>query len=310
MQHDKSGRRAALRSIIGLGAGMALGAITSGAAQAGSLRRAIPSSGERLPAIGLGTWQTFDVGGDAQGRADARAVLDLFVRQGARVVDSSPMYGSAEAVLGDLAADLGARETLFWATKVWTTGRAEGIAQMEASMRRMRLPRVDLMQVHNLVDPRTHLETLARWKREGRVRYVGITHYHSGAHADLERWMTQAALDFVQVNFSMAEPEAQGRLLPLAAERGIAVLANRPFAEGALFERVRGKPLPAWAAEVGAASWAQFFLKWILGHPAVTCAIPATRNPKHAADNLAAAVGDPPTEAQRKRMLAHLLALS
>jgi diketogulonate reductase-like aldo/keto reductase len=216
------------------------------------------------------------------------------------------MYGSAESVVGELAAEAGIAKQLFFATKVYTTGREAGIAQMEASLRRMRLPRMDLMQVHNLVDVAEHAKTLADWKAKGRVRYMGITHYRAGAYAEVERWLTSAPWDFLQINYSLGEREAAERLLPLAQERRVAVVANRPFAEGALFARVRGKPLPAWASEIGAASWAQFFLKWILGHPAVTCAIPGTGRPDHMADNLAAGFGTLPDEPMRRKMAAHL----
>jgi diketogulonate reductase-like aldo/keto reductase len=292
------------REVLRLGAGLAAGlALPQGAAAAPRLERPIPGTGETLPAIGLGTWQSFDVAGNAAGTADAREVLRLFVADGGRVVDSSPMYGSAESVVGELAAGLGLSGRLFLATKVWTRGREAGIAQMEESLRRMRAARLDLIQVHNLVDAETHLKTLREWQDLGRVRYLGITHYHRGAHAEMERLMRAEKLAFVQVNYSLAEPEAGERLLPLAAERGIAVIVNRPFAEGALFDRVRGRALPAWAAEFGAATWAQFFLKWILGRPEVTVAIPATRNPKHLADNLAAGSGPLPNAATRKRML-------
>jgi len=295
-------RRDALRLGAGLVAGMAL----PGLAAAPLIERPIPKSGESLPAVGLGTWQSFDVAGDAAGTASAREVLRLFAAGGGRLVDSSPMYGSAESLVGDLGTELGVQGRLFHATKVWTGGREAGIAQMEASLRRMRVPRMDLMQVHNLVDVHTHLRTLREWKRLGRVRYIGITHYHSGAYADLERLMRSEELDFVQFNYSLAEPDADRRLLPLAAERRLAVIVNRPFAEGALFDRVRGKPLPELARAIGCDSWAQVFLKWILGQPAVTCVIPATRNPKHMIDNLGAAVGPLPDAALRRQIAAHL----
>ena len=295
-------RRDALRLGAGLVAGMAL----PGLAAAPLIERPIPKSAESLPAVGLGTWQSFDVAGDAAGTASAREVLRLFAAGGGRLVDSSPMYGSAESLVGDLGTELGVQGRLFHATKVWTGGREAGIAQMEASLRRMRVPRMDLMQVHNLMDVHTHLRTLREWKRLGRVRYIGITHYHSGAYADLERLMRSEELDFVQFNYSLAEPDADRRLLPLAAERRLAVIVNRPFAEGALFDRVRGKPLPELARAIGCDSWAQVFLKWILVQPAVTCVIPATRNPKHMIDNLGAAVGPLPDAALRRQIAAHL----
>jgi diketogulonate reductase-like aldo/keto reductase len=217
------------------------------------------------------------------------------------------MYGAAEAVAGDLAADLGLHASLFVATKVWTSGRQAGITQMERSLRQLRVARVDLMQVHNLVDWRTHLRTLREWKQAGRIRYVGVTHYTAGAYGELERVLRSEPLDFVQVNYSLAERDAERRVLPLAHERGIAVLVNRPFAEGALFSRVRGQALPPWTAEIGAHTWAQLFLKWILAHPSITCVIPATSRPQHLDDNMKAGVGPLPDAATRDR-IASLLA--
>lgn len=269
------------------------------------LQRPIPKTGETIPAVGLGTWQAFDVGSDAAEAAEARDALKTLVDLGGRLIDSSPMYGSAESVCGRLAQELGVQSKLFVATKVWTSGRQAGIRQMEDSMKKLRVERLDLMQVHNLVDAGTHLASLREWKKAGRVRYIGVTHYHSGAHADLERYIRPGDLDFVQVNYSLAEPEAGQRLLGAAAASRTAVIVNRPFAEGAMFGRVKGKPLPDWAKDIGCASWAQFFLKWILAHPAVTCAIPGTRNAKHVADNLGATAGPMPDEAMRKKMAAH-----
>jgi aryl-alcohol dehydrogenase-like predicted oxidoreductase len=276
---------------------------------AGGLRRPIPSSGELLPAVGLGTWQVFDVAGQAEELAQARAAIARFAELGGTVVDSSPMYGASESVLGDLAAGLGVHKRLFLATKVWTSGREAGIRQMEQSIARMRVALkgpLDLMQVHNLLDAATHLSTLRGWKAAGRVRYVGVTHYHEGAYPELERFLRSGGIDFVQLNYSLAERAADRRLLALAADSRIAVIVNRPFAEGGLFRRVAGKPLPGWAAEFGCASWAQFFLKWILAHPAVTCAIPGTRNARHIDDNLAAATGALPDAATRRKMAAHI----
>jgi len=266
---------------------------------------AIPSTGETVPAVGLGTWQTFDVA-DPAARGDIRDVLRRFVELGGRVVDSSPMYGAAEAAVGDLAAELGVRDTLFVATKVWTSGRAAGVAQMERSLQRLRGKWLDLMQVHNLVDASTHLRTLREWKAAGRVRYVGVTHYTASAYDELERVMRSEPLDFVQLNYSLAEREAEARLLPLARDRRIAVLVNRPFAEGALFARVRGRAVPPWAADVDCQSWAQLFLKWILAHPAVTCVIPATSRLQHLEDNMKAGVGRLPDAAARERIAALL----
>lgn len=301
-------RRDALRRIAGAGAVVAMPSLAAGASSA-AIERTIPASGEALPAVGLGTWQRFDIGtGDAQ-RAAAREVLRRFAQAGGRVVDSSPMYGNSEQVVGELSQELGLAERLFFATKVWTSGREAGIAQMEESFRRMRTKRMDLMQVHNLLDAATHLKTLHEWKRSGRVRYIGLTHYHRGAYADMERWIERDPPDFMQINYSLGEREAERRLLPLAAERGVAVLINRPFGKGALLSAVRGRPVPEWAKEIDATSWAQVLLKWILGHPAVTCVIPATRNPQHLLDNMAAATGRLPDPAMRKRMAQYFAAL-
>jgi aryl-alcohol dehydrogenase-like predicted oxidoreductase len=269
-------------------------------------KRPIPSSGEMLPVVGVGTWQTFDVGPNAPERRELKDVLRLLVEMGGAVVDSSPMYGKAEGVVGDLGAELKLREKLFLATKVWTSGREAGIRQMENSFRLMRAQRMDLMQIHNLLDLATHARTLREWKAAGRIRYLGITHYHAGAHADLERLVRTREWDFVQFNYSMAERDAEARLLPACAEAGVAVIVNRPFSEGALFPKVRGKELPAWAAEFDCASWAQFFLKYLLSHPAVTCAIPGTRRAAHLKDNMHAGVGRLPDAATRRRMAEYL----
>ena len=276
---------------------------------AAMIERRIPKTGEAIPAIGLGTWQVFDVAGNAAEMAQAKETLKVFVEPGWRVIDSSPMYGSSESVTGQLATELGVRAKLFVATKVWTTGRQAGIRQMEDSMKKLRVERLDLMQVHNLQDTDTHLATLRDWKSAGRVRYVGVTHYHSGAHADLERFVKRGDIDFIQVNYSIAEPEADRRLLQAAADSRVAVIVNRPFVTGEMFRQVKGKPLPDWAKEIGCASWAQFFLKWILAHPAVTCAIPATRNPAHLTDDLGAASGPLPDEATRRKMSAYFNSL-
>jgi len=300
-------RRASRRTWLKAATLAAAGVMTRAfAADALLETRRIPKSGEAIPVVGLGTWQVFDVAGNATGLAEARDALARFVALGGRVVDSSPMYGSSEAVLGDLAASLGIQDRLWVATKIWTTGREAGIRQMEDSMAKLRVARLDLMQVHNLVDADRHLATLAGWKKAGRVRYVGVTHYHAGAYADVQRYVAKGDLDFLQINYSLAEREAAKRLLPLAAETRTAVLVNRPFAEGALFSRVKGRPLPPWAAEIGCTSWAQLFLKWILGDPAVTCAIPGTRNARHVEDNLGAGRGPMPDAAMRKRIEAHL----
>ncbi len=297
------------RNALKLLAGVPLATRMSTSRAAGLIRRPIPASGELLPAVGLGTWQVFDVAAQAEELGQARAALSRFVELGGAVVDSSPMYGASESVLGDLAAGLGVHKRLFLATKVWTSGREAGIRQMEQSIARMRVALkgpLDLMQVHNLVDANTHLATLRDWKAAGRVRYVGVTHYHEGAYPELERALRAGGIDFVQLNYSLAERAADKRLLGLAADARIAVIVNRPFAEGALFRRVAGRPLPVWAAELGCANWAQFFLKWILAHPAVTCTIPGTRNVKHIDENLGAATGALPDAATRRKMAAHI----
>ena len=301
-------RRAMLQALAGVPT-LALVNSTNAITAGGLIERAIPSTGERLPAIGVGTWQTFDVGPDAAARRALKEVLVAFAKAGGRVVDSSPMYGSSESVTGDLVAELGLAPSLFFATKVWTSGRDEGLRQMETSFRRLRVPRMDLMQVHNLVDTAVHTKTLQDWKARGRIRYLGITHYTSSAYAEVERWLRTGNYDFLQINYSLGERESAERLLPLAQEKKVAVIANRPFGEGALFSRVRGKALPGWAGEIGAATWAQFFLKWIISHPAITCAIPGTGKPGHMLDNLAAGTGALPDAAMRAKMSAYFDAL-
>lgn len=271
-------------------------------AAANQAARALPADRRLLPVIGLGTWRSFDVGADATARNGLGRLLGRFAELGGTVVDSSPMYGSAEAVLGELAAERNLRRSLFLATKVWTQGREAGISQMEESLRRLRAPRIELMQVHNLVDWKSHLPLLRAWKAAGRIRYIGISHYHGGAYAEVEQVLRSEVLDFLQINYSLAEPESAQRLLPLAAERGVAVIANRPFAEGALFATVRGKPLPAVAAEHGCRSWAQIFLRWILAHPAVTCTIPASTRLDHLEDNMAAGIGPLPEFSEQKAL--------
>ena len=293
-------RRAVLRMMAA-----AAGSAGAGRASAASIMaRPVPSSGENVPAIGLGTWRTFDVGTGTAARAPLREVLQQFVALGGRVIDSSPMYGASEGVVGDLAADLGVADALFLATKVWTSGREAGITQMDRSMKLMRAKRLDLIQIHNLLDWRTHLRTLREWKQAGRIRYFGVTHYTSSGYDELERVLAAERLDFIQVNYSLGEREAERRILPLAKERGVAVLVNRPFAEGNLFSRVRGEALPAWAREIDCESWAQVFLKWILAHPAVTCVIPATSKVQHLADNMKAGRGTLPDQAMRDRIAA------
>ena len=270
----------------------------------GVITRTIPSSGESLPVLGLGTWQTFDVGRVERERAPLEAVLRSFFAAG-RLIDASPMYGRAERVVGDLTSKLGMNSELFIATKVWTSGRERGIAEMNASMQKLGRERIDLMQVHNLVDAITHLQTLAAWKAEGIVRYTGITHYTASAHDAVIELMRETRPDFVQINYSLAEPEAERRLLPLARELGIAVIVNRPFASGSLTRAVeRSRPLPPVARELGCTTWSQLLLKWIVAHQGVTCVIPATANVEHMNENIEACDEPLPDESQRRAIAA------
>lgn len=265
--------------------------------------RPIPSSGQPLPVIGVGTWQGFDVGSDKAERTPLGEVLETLYAAGGSVVDSSPMYGRSEGVAGDLIAAKGARAKTFIATKVWTRGKAEGIAQMEQSMALLQSGRtIDLMQVHNLVDYKTHLDTLRGWKKEGRVKYIGVTHYTPSAFGELEAVLRAETLDFVQLNYAVSDRAAEKALLPLAKDKGVAVLVNRPFGGGGTLRGLQGKPLPAFAAEIGCTSWAQLLLKFILAHPAVTCAIPGTAKPKHMADNVKAGMGALPDNALREKI--------
>lgn len=249
------------------------------------LARKIPSTGEAIPVIGIGTYRGFDVGSSGNQRTAVTEVVRTVFSAGGSVLDSSPMYGRAEEVSGEVLANLCAREKAFVATKVWTQGRTAGIDQMERSMKLLQCEGLDLMQIHNLVDWRTHLKTLRAWKEEGRIRYLGITHYSSSAYGDLEKIMRAENLDFVQLNYSLDEREAEQRLLPLATERGIAVLANLPFGQGRLFKTLGAKAVPQWMQEAGCETWSQVLLKFTLSHPAVTCVIPGTGNPEHMAEN-------------------------
>jgi aryl-alcohol dehydrogenase-like predicted oxidoreductase len=297
-------RRGFLAGAMALAAGVA----SSPQAGAGAAEspapgtRPIPSSGERLGRVGLGTWRGLSLGE----REASRAVLRRFFDLGGRLVDTSPMYGDAEEAIGTLAAELGVLPGLFLATKVWTRGRREGERQVERSFRLLRRDPIDLIQVHNLLDLETQLPLLRRLKAEGRIRYLGITHYLASAHDQLATVIEREPVDFLQVNYNLLDRAAERRLLPLAAERGVAVLANQPFAEGRLFAQVRGKPLPPWAGEWDCASWGQLFLKFILGNPAITCVIPGTLNPRHVADNLGAALGRLPGLEERERLAALL----
>lgn len=266
-------------------------------------QRTIPSSGEKLPIVGVGTWQTFDVSDASNERTNLKAVLTTLLSKGGSVVDSSPMYGRSERVVGDLSTELGINDRLFIATKVWTSGREEGIRQMNESFQLMKRKHIELMQIHNLVDWQTHLKTLRAWKDQGKIKYIGLTHYTQSAHDRLATILSNEVVDFIQINCNLLDRNAEKRLLPFAQEKGVAVLINQPFESGSLFQRVQGKQLPEWAKEFDCNSWAQFFLKFILGHPAVTCVIPGTSKPHHMLDNMAAGFGTFPTEAQRRKMV-------
>jgi diketogulonate reductase-like aldo/keto reductase len=270
-------------------------------------RRKIPSNGELLPIVGCGTWRTFDVGSKPADRAPLAEVLRILFEAGGSVIDTSPMYGAAEAVVGDLLAAAGTRDKAFIATKVWTSGRDSGIAQMQQSMRLLKTSRIDLMQIHNLVDWRAHLPTLRAWKAEGRIRLLGVTHYTQSAHDELEAVLRAEKWDFVQLNYALDDRAVEARLLPLAAERGTAVLVNQPFGGGGLLRKLLGRKLPDWASDIGCASWAQILLKFVLANPAVTCAIPGTGKPEHMQDNAQAGFGVYPDAAMLKRMVAEIL---
>lgn len=256
-----------------------------------------------MPVVGLGTWPVFDVGADEAARRPLREVVKALVAAGGRMIDTSPMYGRSEGVVGDIVAELGLREKVFLATKVWISGRERGIEQMQRSASLMKSPIVDLMQIHNLVDWKTQLATLRDMKANGKLRYIGITHYTTGSLAELARILeTENGIDFVQLGYSLATREAETRLLPVASQRGVAVIVNQPFERGDLFRSVRGKTLPDWAAELDCASWAQLFLKYLLGDPAITCVIPATNKPDHMADNLKSGFGRLPDQKQREQI--------
>ncbi len=266
--------------------------------------RAIPVSGEKLPVVGLGTWQTFDVGNDAEKRQQLTEVLKILVNNGGSVVDSSPMYGTSEAVVGDLSAAANLQSDLFLATKVWTRGKEAGIREMERSLRRMKTNKMELMQIHNLLDWQVHLKTLRDWKESEKIKYWGITHYTSNAYDEMIRVIKQEKPDFVQINFSLAEHTSIDRLIPAAADNGAAVIINRPYGGGGLFRHVKGKALPAWATEMDANSWGQIFLKYILSHKEITCVIPGTSKPKHVADNVMAGFGRLPDEDLKRKIKA------
>lgn len=290
-----------LRLVTGAAVLAVAGQVGDRPTTAAMLTRPIPSSGEALPVIGLGTWRAFDVAHGSAPYRELRGVIQALLAAGGTVIDSSPMYGRAEAVLGSLLTEAGSHGDAFVATKVWTRGRADGLRQMNESLDKLHSGSIDLMQVHNLLDWRTHLPTLREWRAAGRIRYLGISHYTASAYDELEAVMRAERCDFVQVNYSLDERAAERRILPFAAERGMAVLINRPFGGGGLLRRLRDRPLPPWADEIGATSWAQLLLKFVLSQPAVSCAIPGTGNPRHMADNAAAGFGPIPEAAFWRR---------
>jgi diketogulonate reductase-like aldo/keto reductase len=289
--------------MAGISAAMVLSGSRAVMAEPTMISRPIPSTGEAMPVIGLGTFQAFDVAADEQARQPLRTVLREFTDAGARMIDSSPMYGRAEAVTGGLVAEMGLRPRVFLATKVWTSGREQGIAQMRRSAELMQAGVLDLIQIHNLLDWRTHLATLRDMKAKGQVRYIGITHYTTGSLPELARILdSETGIDFVQCGYSLATREAETRLFPTAAARGVAVIVNQPFEQGGMFHKLRGRALPGWAAEFDCTSWAQMFLKYIIGEPAVTVAIPATASPEHMADDLKGGLGRLPDARQREQI--------
>ena len=291
------------RQLLQASAALALAGHGRLAYTAEPITRPIPSSGERIPVMGIGTSRTFDVDTESEAMAPLLEVMRAFFKGGGTVIDSSPMYGAAEAVTGRLLSQLGDEAMAFAATKVWTNGREDGIEQMEESSRLMGVPVFDLMQIHNLRDWKVHMATLRQWKEEGKVRYIGITTSHKRNHEEFEHVMRSEPIDFVQFSYNIENRLAEQRLLPLAQDRGIATMINRPFQRGALFDKARGKPLPPLAAQLDCTSWAQFFLKFIIGHPGVSCLIPATSKVHHMEDNMGANFGAVPTEAQRQEML-------
>ena len=303
MHHTISRRRAAkLIGATAAGAFLPFGRSRIFAGEQSRLMRSIPSTGEKLPVIGLGSAVTFDVRPGSPQVKPPGEVLALFVKHGGKVIDSSPMYGNAESVIGDLAGKSHLRNSLFIATKVWTKGLQEGIAQMERSLGRFQTRTIDLMQVHNLADVETQMGSLREWKARGRIRYTGITYSEDRGFGEVERNMRVQKPDFVQINYSLVDRGAAKRLLPLAQELRMAVIINRPFGGGGVLQVLANKPLPAWTAEFDCHSWAQFLLKWIVAHPAVICVIPATNNPQHLEDNMAAGVGRLPDAKTRQRM--------
>ncbi len=299
-------RRTFLASIGAAALGISLSDKNSFSKSIAPFKRPIPSTGELLPVIGLGTSGTFEVGGDSSAKNRLAEVLRLFFENGGAVIDSSPMYGSAEAVAGDLLRSIEDKKSLFAATKVWTDGKEAGIEQMKRSMQLMGVKVMDLMQIHNLRDWRTHLKTLREWKEQGKIRYIGITTSHGRYHEELARIMRSEPLDFVQFSYNLEDRIAEKDLLPIALDKRIGTLINRPFQRGGLFGSIRNRKLPEWSKEFDCSSWAQFFLKFVVSHPAVTCVIPATSKAQHMRDNMAAGFGRMPDERQRKLMIQYV----
>ena len=302
-------RRSLLSAVAATGATAMLWPLTGAAQLSPVFTRLIPSTGEALPLVGLGTWITFNVGRDTEARDSCAEVMRAFFAAGGRLIDSSPMYGSSQEVVGYGLQKLGSPPGLFSADKIWTSSGSAGLSQIEASRHHWRVPRFDLLQVHNLLSWEAHLRTLVAMKAAGEVRYVGITTSEGRRHSEFERVMRQHPLDFIQVTYNILDREVENRILPLAAERGIGVIVNRPFQQGALIDRLERHPFPPWAAEIGARTWAQFILKFIMSHPAVTCAIPATTRVDHVRENMAAATGQLPGSAMRARMIAYVESL-
>ena len=309
----KISRRTLLKALLALG--VSGSAVTAPfinnlhAATKNIILKKIPSTGEKIPVIGFGTSRTFDAMGDDELMSHLKIVLQSFFEQQGVLIDSSPMYGSSQAVIGKLLQDIKGADKLFSATKVWTDGKQEGIEQMEDSRKLWGIKRFDLMQIHNLRDWEVHYETLKKMKEEGKIRYIGVTTSHGRFHEELEVLLDTLPFDFVQLTYNIANRDVEQRLLPIALDKGIAVIANRPYQRGELFRQVRGKALPKWTSEFNVTSWGQYFLKFIVSHPAVTCAIPATSKVKHVLDNMAAQVGQLPDDKMRKKMIQHFQSL-
>lgn len=296
-----SSRRRLLQAMLAASSSLALSSLHAAPAPSRLLSRPIPSSGEQIPVIGLGSWITFNVGRDPQARAECADVMRQFFAGGGRLIDSSPMYGSAQDVIGEAVQAI-KPPALISADKVWISGGARGPGQIETSRKLWRVPRFDLLQVHNLLSWEDHLKTLQAMKKEGRLRYVGITTSEGRRHGEIEKIMVSQPIDFVQISYNALDREVEQRILPLARARRIGVIVNRPFRQGDLTQALAGKPLPGWGAEIGCTTWAQALLKFIVSHPAVTCAIPATSSVAHVRENLLAGTGRMPDDSLRKRI--------